>query len=448
MSLYHDIVVVGGGASGTIVATQLLLQAETPLQLCCVEPGHRLGAGLAYGRCSDKHVLNVPANRISAMAGDAGHFLHWLQQQQSPPQDPGDFYARRQLYADYLADCLQQALHSGQQQHQFTHQQQMVIAMQPTAEGWQLRLDDNRLLKARQVVLALGNLPAARPPGSLQRLLHSDRYLHDPWRLQQLQPDRAERIAIIGSGLTALDTLQTLIRSDHRGAIEVFSRSGQWPTVQTSHRQAYPFNPRATRLRELVREIRTQIKTAQAQDIDWRNVIDGLRPHTQALWSGFSETEKSRFRRYLLSTWNRHRHRIPPRAAQQLQQWEQAGRFSMSRARRLEAIAGADEIRLRSHDQAAWSSFQLVINATGPCGHLSRAVSPLLQQLLADAVIRSGPCNVGVDSLADGQIIGPDDQPVAGLYAIGPLRQGTLLETTAMPEIKLQAQQLAAALLH
>jgi uncharacterized NAD(P)/FAD-binding protein YdhS len=45
-----------------------------------------------------------------------------------------------------------------------------------------------------------------------------------------------------------------------------------------------------------------------------------------------------------------------------------------------------------------------------------------------------------------GQITSAAGSPAAGLFAIGPLRRGTLWESTAVPEIRSQAQQLARLL--
>jgi uncharacterized NAD(P)/FAD-binding protein YdhS len=55
---------------------------------------------------------------------------------------------------------------------------------------------------------------------------------------------------------------------------------------------------------------------------------------------------------------------------------------------------------------------------------------------------------MGIDTDADtGQLISASKLPVPDLYAIGPLRRGTLWESTAIPEIRTEARRLAALLL-
>ena len=45
----------------------------------------------------------------------------------------------------------------------------------------------------------------------------------------------------------------------------------------------------------------------------------------------------------------------------------------------------------------------------------------------------------------DGRVIGADRNVVDGLHVVGPSTKGTLWESTAIPEIRAQAAQVAAA---
>ena len=60
-----DVAIVGGGASGTLVAVQLLRQARGPWRIALVERSGALARGLAYGPAEPCHVLNVPAAVIA-----------------------------------------------------------------------------------------------------------------------------------------------------------------------------------------------------------------------------------------------------------------------------------------------------------------------------------------------------------------------------------------------
>ncbi|MFM7082154.1 MAG: pyridine nucleotide-disulfide oxidoreductase, partial [Actinomycetota bacterium] len=65
--------------------------------------------------------------------------------------------------------------------------------------------------------------------------------------------------------------------------------------------------------------------------------------------------------------------------------------------------------------------------------------------LINDGIACAGPHDMGIATDADtGQLIDSRGRLVADLYAIGTLRRGTLWESTAVPEIRVEAQRLAA----
>ena len=62
------VAIVGGGASGTLLAAQLLRAGGTRVVL--IERGARLGRGVAYGTRFAGHLLNVPAASMSGLPDD------------------------------------------------------------------------------------------------------------------------------------------------------------------------------------------------------------------------------------------------------------------------------------------------------------------------------------------------------------------------------------------
>jgi len=110
--------------------------------------------------------------------------------------------------------------------------------------------------------------------------------------------------------------------------------------------------------------------------------------------------------------------------------------------------AGVVEVR-RGDSQAFANSgdYDVVVLCTGPDDAALRS-TPLLAGLLGDGTACAGPHDMGIATDADtGQIIDSRGQLVAGLYAIGTSRRGTLWESTAVPEIRDEAQRLAALVL-
>ena len=75
------ITIIGSGASGTLLAANLL-RSETncSLEINLVDKKEKIGRGVAYSTTSDCHLLNVPAAKMSAFADDMEHFYRWLKE--------------------------------------------------------------------------------------------------------------------------------------------------------------------------------------------------------------------------------------------------------------------------------------------------------------------------------------------------------------------------------
>ena len=85
-----------------------------------------------------------------------------------------------------------------------------------------------------------------------------------------------------------------------------------------------------------------------------------------------------------------------------------------------------------------------VINATGVETRALSMRNPLIQQLLADGHARPGPHGLGLETtLEDGALIDGHGRPQFAIRVVGSLRIGTLWESLAIPELRVQAEQAA-----
>jgi uncharacterized NAD(P)/FAD-binding protein YdhS len=88
---------------------------------------------------------------------------------------------------------------------------------------------------------------------------------------------------------------------------------------------------------------------------------------------------------------------------------------------------------------AAW-----VVNCTGPGS--AHAPAPPLDTLIAAGVLATDPLGLGVITGAHGEAI-TDGRPRADLFVIGTLCKPRLWESTAVPELRGQAEVVARAVL-
>jgi uncharacterized NAD(P)/FAD-binding protein YdhS len=204
-------------------------------------------------------------------------------------------------------------------------------------------------------------------------------------------------------------------------------------------------------LRHCLRRVREEVAKAAAQGADWRSVFDSLRPDTQALWAALAADEKRRFLRHVRPFWEVHRHRVPPQTAQRLEKLLAAGRLRFTTGR-IEAFmedwSGVDVVvRRRVTGERVTIRAQRVVNCTGPESNYRNLHHPLLVSLLEQGLARADALALGLDVAPDGALVGADGRASGRLFTLGPARKGSLWETTAVPELRVQARELAARLL-
>ena len=84
-----------------------------------------------------------------------------------------------------------------------------------------------------------------------------------------------------------------------------------------------------------------------------------------------------------------------------------------------------------------------MINCTGPEADWRRIDNTLLSSLFAQGLARPDSLFVGLDVDRDGCMLDEQGRASQSLFAIGPVRKGGLWETTAVPELRQQASDLA-----
>src|ERR1700693_4094667 len=149
------IAIIGGGVSGTLTAFHLVRQGK-PARVILFHQGPDFGLGLAYSTPSLCHLLNVPAEKISALPDQPDHFLNWLRRNHDPAATEKTF-APRPVFGRYIQSL--PASTSPLEQEIAT-----VLDVRLHDAGAVLTLDNGWELRADLVVLATGNFdPAALP---------------------------------------------------------------------------------------------------------------------------------------------------------------------------------------------------------------------------------------------------------------------------------------------
>lgn len=438
-----DVLVIGGGACGALVALHLMDQDG--LRIALAEPRAAPARGAAYSTPRGEHLLNVNAARMSAFDGAPDDFVAWLRTQpESHGLDDAALavqFAPRRAYGRYLQTRLDAhparasvALHA-----------EAVVDLERDGAGFSATFASGAHLHARAVVLATGNLPAALPGGAPAR------DTVDAWdyaAVAAIAPDAD--IGIVGAGLSMVDVLLTLQANGHRGRVLAISRNGLMPLAHAPGTVPQPGGVDALMplgVRARMRLLRQWADEAVAQGRPWQDAVERLRPHVRALWQAWPEAERRRFLRHAVRQWDIHRHRIAPGVAAIVDDMQTSGRFSLQAGRlsRIEARDGRVCIDWTPRGGTPTSTMvDVVVNATGMEKRLTRAPGRLLPALYARGLVAPGPLDLGLATRGDGEVLDSNGEVVPGLWTLGATRIGDLWETIAMPELRGQAARVAA----
>ncbi len=453
-----DVLMVGGGFSGTMLAVHLLRNSSS-LSVAVVDRGTLPGRGLAYSTPHRFHLLNEPAGEMSAWPNAPNDFLSWarihydaaLQARSFPPRSVYGAYVG-DLLETTLADCGRERFRWIQDEALSLHRRRGKLAVQ-TKAGPELR--------ARAVVLATGDLPSANPrmPGLKAS---AGLYFESPLASDALADLPAGgSVLLVGSGLTSVDLIMALKSKGFHGVIHVLSRQGLFPRPRRHERQAesWPLfwdetSPR--NVRGLLRLIRNQVRAAAEKGIDWRGVIDSLRPVTQDIWRSLPLAEQKRFLRHARAHWDVHRHRLAPEIGDVLADMQSEGQVRIHTGPILRYREERDHAEVHYCDRESRSEKVLqvsrVINCTGSESDYRRIEESFIISMFVQGFAQPDPVFLGLDVDEHGALIDHRGNSSQGLYAIGPTRKGCLWETTTVPEIRVQAatlgQWLAEALGH
>lgn len=455
----QDIAIIGAGFTGSLLALHLLHRCQPNDRIHLIERNAQFGRGLAYSTGNPNHLLNVRAGNMSAYPDRPDHFVEWLRRLPSDTRSllneypTQTIFVPRGLFGSYIQQQLGDEIwRSGKGQNLYLVVDEVVAVRREGRgrKGLKVELAVGKRLAVDRAILATGNLLATRS---------KEAFVGNPWdetAFGGLDPE--SDIVIAGTGLTMVDTVISLLDRGHRGRLVAVSRRGLLPRLHTSigvddlprpWRFATP--PSGNNVVKLMRDVRRACRVASKEGQDWRSVIDGLRPHTQRIWSEMSLTERRRFLRHLRPWWDVHRHRSASRVMARILEAIQRRQLMIVAGRIGELRPMEDRLTVTIHprgkDGRMTLNPQRVIDCTGLTPDISKLAHPLLRQMIDDGLACADALDIGLDVTADGALIDATGCAAKDLFAVGPITRGTFWEIVAVPDIRVACQSLAQHLL-
>jgi uncharacterized NAD(P)/FAD-binding protein YdhS len=442
------VIIVGGGASGVLLARHLLRGPDRNVRVTLVEKRPEIGRGIAYFTANPNHLLNVRAANMSAFPDQPDHFWQWLCAREGRASEawhvPGDpfCFAPRKIYGDYIANLIAPLTVDRTGRLRIIWGECVSISENDSEVS--VILGDGVLHRGDVAVLAIGFDTAPSQRASC--------YV-DPWvPPAEAGVARDHRILIVGTGLTMVDYVLSLALNGHTGPIFAISRRGLLPR---GHRRVEPLSiesadvPFGEGMTELMRWLRRLVR---AQGGDWRSVVDGIRPHTQRIWRELPVSARRSFLEHAKAWWGAHRNRMAPEVEARINEAIGLGQLSVTAGKLSAVEPGSTEVLVRYRKRGASMFENLKVDKIVDCRQMGetplQAVNPALRSLIGQGLARSDPLRIGIDVTSESAIVNHAGVPSQRLFAVGPLTRAAFWEIIAIPDIANQCMALAERLRH
>ncbi|MDG4863474.1 FAD/NAD(P)-binding protein [Streptomyces sp. T-3] len=468
-----DIAIVGAGAAAVGLLDTLAATADRPGTMTVFEPSPHLWRGRPYAPDLDTVLVNAPPAIMSIRHLDFGHYAAWLGTRGTAHLDErlGQPLVPRALYGAYLAHTAETALatlrEDGWRVRIVTAR---VTGAVRSGANWSLRTEDGRGHEAGHVALCVGG----GTPQDHYGLDGSPGYVDDPYplsrTLDRLSP--GSNIAVIGSGLTAVDVVVSLAARGHTGPITLLSRTGVLPHVwqhPVDHRPQHVTAERVAALHqergavvledligllraelaavgedfeafvaellaaetgEPARRLRDQLAAVDDSRIGRRVLQETVHSVGPYAWRLLPEPDRMRLRQHFRMATSVASPMVPVNAATMMRLLDSGQLTVAAGVRKIEAVDGAFRV---SGDEGE-RTFATVINAVNPPPRaIPRTAAPLVTTLLADGSAELHPA---------GGLVAGDPR----LHVVGDLAGGGSFITSSIAGVAVQAARAAQSI--
>jgi uncharacterized NAD(P)/FAD-binding protein YdhS len=235
--------IVGGGSIAVSFLHSLTSELKknqgiSGIEIMIFDSRNDLGEGCYWTNDVDSNILNTRADTMSAMENDKLHFLNWLKNNEAAwhPHFPtlkisSDAFLPRSLFGLYLRNIFQSSLTDLKSLNiKFSHIKDDVTDILRMMNGLCVDTGSSGAFEVNHVVLCMGNLPSTL----FSHLQDIDCYHHSPYPSKNMVANipKDEPVCVIGTSLSGIDTIVSLVESGHKGKIICTSRSGRFPSVR------------------------------------------------------------------------------------------------------------------------------------------------------------------------------------------------------------------------
>jgi len=454
--------IIGGGFSGTMAAVHLIKNAKEPVEISIIEEKEVFNKGIAYNPYSKLQLLNVMAARMSAFADKPDDFVNWvLNRKQFNGYDKelvGNSYLPRYLYGNYIVDIWKDAEKEAAKKNiKINVIHDYVIDLENTDKSVTLWLFNDKKINVDKCIIATGNAVPGNTGIKNMNFYKSASYFQNPWKEDSVtNVDKSKPVLIIGNGLTMVDTVIGLLEKGFDN--DIYSISPNGFNILPHRHNGLKYSklveelPEIFSLNELVSLFNKHIKIVRTLGISAEPLIDSIRPYTQKIWQSLSNDEKRKFMFRLRHLWGVARHRIPLHIHDRLQQLRVDSKLHIISGKINDIIEKDGSIKVSYYDKKNHKFNELepgrIINCTGPETDLMKLDKSFLKNCLLKGILTQDDLKLGINADPNSfRIIDKEGNKLKNIYTIGSNLKGIFWESTAVNELRAQAEKLSEILL-
>jgi len=454
--------IIGAGFTGTMTAVNLIKKTAEPIEIILVNEKKTRHKGIAFDPYSRQHLLNVTTSKMSAYHDDKDHFLNWtMRHKKYADKDRNiiaDSFLPRYLYGEYLEDVWEDTVTSPEASRvRITHIDGYVTDLDVRDDLATMTIHDGRRIDVDACIITSGNNAPGNPRIRNNNFYKSPNYFQNPWAVDAVSDIRSNRpILIVGNGLTMVDTVLGLRENGFDN--EIYSISPNGFNILPHRHNGFVYTRLLDELKEdatfldIVKLFNKHIKLIREFGLSAEPVVDSLRPHTQRIWQRLTTQEKRIFINRFRNLWGVARHRIPLHIYDKLQKQRIDDKLNIRAGKLLDLNEKNGYVEAEYWNKKTQRNEYLevsrVINCTGPETDISRMEGSFLYKCLCKGYIVQDEFKLGINADADTyQVLDKYGRKIRNLFTIGSSLRGMLWESTAVNELRQQAEKLSEVIL-
>lgn len=488
--------IIGVGAAGTALLVNLVDQAirhgRKNIEITLIEKTSEFSPGLAYSTEIDTNLLNSPSVDVGIIYANKMHFWNWMREEINDwqPYFPNlknfDHHTPvpRRLYGLYLKSMFNQAcdkaLQAGITINLISDE---VVEIEKHTHQYQLKFKGGSHCYVDDVCCSIG---LGKRINHLNFKEQSTKYFCFPGidekKLLTIPNDAT--VAVIGTRLSAIDSILILANNQHKGAIISVSHSASMPNVISKHVKYKPEfftencllsltnnGQKLLTLKQLLILIKKEYFFHENKKLNFKYLLEAnkkslvkfrydiikttnkVRPWqavfyatndvVNLVWELLTADAKKKFQRYI-RLFQSQRIAMPHCNAQQIYRLSRQKQLSFySGIKKIEKCNGKFLISIEHKNQPVEADY--LIDAAGLAGKASEHSAHLVKQLLKTNLIKTDDLGFVVISTKNMKVVTDN---LESIYILGGLAQGACIAANLMESIVVHSYYIVKDLLN